>query len=1162
MSDIEILNRNQQALRLAGVGALLHNLGKISSQFIQNQLMPGCADKYLYQHILQFIGSHRSVLTSDLWDKIDDLPHSDILNIETKKALANYPFSLDLPFNDRDYAPGDLIEYLGQGEPWYKDQNGGHYGIETLFPAGSRLTHLMNRAHHGASGGEKEDIAAMQQLDAYQLWLSTPFGWETVATSIPRIDNLRRETEKIIQKFFALPCDPFPLSEFGKELKKHLTKAIADTRRPFNDVTVWDIGHTGMAFLITQMIGCLLVRRGIEHKELAAKEERNSLFWRVLDVRIDSLDYLNDAASIADLRVRKELISRAFDCVNSKIEQELLVGVEVYRDENGGFYIMPDIEESSLEWQKIKHELGQLVKVDGVKLTTTLSPTRLTSHPKDNKGETDKKYIGEYIASKIEYPSKNAFELDMIKNAWRDQGNQKKNDKEVCASCNVRPKGYGAEHEEDYRHNPNYYNQKARDRNICCTCMNRRSGVSKTWATKKLNHDTIWMYEATGNNGRIALLIGKWDFQNFISFMPYPSNPDENKSKGTALKVEFCGEKPSDGMEFDYLNRKVKWDSKLNLLIEKESNSDSWRTFKTKELKIHDPEVLSVAIQEIVKLQNGELELTTAENLMENFAVNQTLKCFGQSLKVKDSNLLVTTDEAGRKKMKDAFFWGTREKFPFIVRDKIDIIYATGSQSFARIRRVWETTRKFWQDILPTDKEVNFRESVVAKTVKEKKSRLEIKGKFEPRTNKDSPGDYHVYDLIMEAGVKLDVVWDSDESKQRFITSDNLDCLAQPDQLGQPVKEWLKKHIGASLTIEEPDEKVGGNRIWGKLLLEQVNEIPNSAYVPIIPILSEPRTFMALVPADKALDVLNAIKTKYEREMGKVRNRLPLHLGAVFFHRRTPLRAALDAGRRMFDQKALGADQPWTVHGNPTEGPLPETKRNKQSLIEGTGHFQKTTMVKLIQNNQSIDWCVPTVMGDGITEDNWYPYIFMETNGGDSLVANHRRVFMGKRPTINGQEDCWLVHAAKLIEGDQVYFTPATFDFEWLDTSARRFEIAYDENGQRHGRQTRPYLLDDLDAIDKVWGVLAGPDGLTNSQIHALRDVIETRRQEWRPPAHDATFRQFCRDAIKTADWRKDYLKDKTIEELVSAAESGLLTDVVELRMEIMKKRSQRDKNN
>ena len=122
------------------------------------------------------------------------------------------------------------------------------------------------------------------------------------------------------------------------------------------------------------------------------------------------------------------------------------------------------------------------------------------------------------------------------------------------------------------------------------------------------------------------------------------------------------------------------------------------------------------------------------------------------------------------------------------------------------------------------------------------------------------------------------------------------------------------------LTIEEPTGYGVKNKIWGTVMLNSTSiEISNSQYTPAIPILAEPRTFIALVPADKALDVVDKIKAKYEREMGKVRNRLPLHLGIVYAHRRTPLRAILDAGRKMLDQKYIGDVGAWTVTNNVIE---------------------------------------------------------------------------------------------------------------------------------------------------------------------------------------------------------------------------------------------------
>ena len=59
---------------------------------------------------------------------------------------------------------------------------------------------------------------------------------------------------------------------------------------------------------------------------------------------------------------------------------------------------------------------------------------------------------------------------------------------------------------------------------------------------------------------------------------------------------------------------------------------------------------------------------------------------------------------------------------------------------------------------------------------------------------------------------------------------------------------------------------------------------------------------MVIVPADKALQVMRAIKEKYEKEVGKVRNRLPMVAGIVFADARTPLSAILDAGRQILNQ--------------------------------------------------------------------------------------------------------------------------------------------------------------------------------------------------------------------------------------------------------------------
>ena len=156
-----------------------------------------------------------------------------------------------------------------------------------------------------------------------------------------------------------------------------------------------------------------------------------------------------------------------------------------------------------------------------------------------------------------------------------------------------------------------------------------------------------------------------------------------------------------------------------------------------------------------------------------------------------------------------------------------------------------------------------------------------------------------------------------------------------------------------SIDLEEPTGYGSPNKLLGKLQVTDVVIEPTS-YVPAIPILAEPRTFTAIIPANKAIKVAKAIKEKYEIELGKVQNRLPLTLGIVFAERRTPLPAILDAGRRMLKQST--DDETWTI-----------------DKVDAADPQKVKLTVK--RDGQTILITVPTVMGDGKTEDALVPLL-------------------------------------------------------------------------------------------------------------------------------------------------------------------------------------------
>lgn len=469
--------------------------------------------------------------------------------------------------------------------------------------------------------------------------------------------------------------------------------------------------------------------------------------------------------------------------------------------------------------------------------------------------------------------------------------------------------------------------------------------------------------------------------------------------------------------------------------------------------------------------------------------------------------------------------------------DKETNILVPKFASFPRVQRIWQTTQTFWKES----------QANIATSLTDYRNRLAIELANQPTLRPNQ-----TYNLDLDGRTRMSVLWNG----EHLVSIDNLTYTAiqlgiDPKERTTPVDAaiavgvWLEDNRQNIFQLISDDEKNTQHDVRIKRLDHQ-----DTHYAMTIPILAEPRTFMSLVPADRALDMVQAIKTKYEREMGKVRNRLPLHVGVVYAGRRTPLRAILDAGRRMLNYEAEGANhEQWTVQTDAEQGRLPY---EQEALAEGTQQFDETVVIDLEQNGRSLTWYVPAVMGDGVTPDDWYPYLFI-----DNDVTDRDFTFKAMCPTKDNQmEERNLIHARQLKAGDEVYFTPATFDFQWLDRAGRRFEIAYDDNGRRRGHLGRPYLLDELATIQAAWQLVSDKTGLANSQIYALRDLVESKRESWQPTPEQCQpkgmFWKFCHNAIVNANWKQVPTKTQ-LEQLTNWAVSGLFMDVIQLYMGIMK---------
>lgn len=424
----------------------------------------------------------------------------------------------------------------------------------------------------------------------------------------------------------------------------------------------------------------------------------------------------------------------------------------------------------------------------------------------------------------------------------------------------------------------------------------------------------------------------------------------------------------------------------------------------------------------------------------------------------------------------------------------------------SRLYRIAETARTFWEQVS---------DHLTPQVIPQRTFRLAL---YLPPNSLPDLGDFHAYELDVN-GVALSVIWDKPNA--RFLTADNLMYFA--DRCGLKQEEISSRVEGREFQVLEPSAFLRPGQPLVEICIERVEEL--NGYQPAIPLLAEPSVCLMLVPADKAVALARAVKREYKEQMGRVRDRLPIYLGLVFCHRRTPIRALLEAGRAMlemagqFEMDTGKGWEGWHLMG-----------KNSSTAAECELFF-----------DNGITWHVPVVAGDGTTKDEWYP-----------------RMYEG---------DSWAQRQAKHVGDLQVCSTekgwirPSRFDFEFLDATGRRFEIDYDANGRRP-RCTRPFYLEDLDRFDELWKLM---QRLAVSQCHQVIHTIEATRETWHghgsnaQSGNDEVFKQFVADTLAGAAWPKgqswNSIPQKWRDKLIQAGVSSELADLAELHMEILKEK-------
>lgn len=483
MSDslnLQVLAVHRDALLLAEVAALLHDVGKFCNLHIEAHAQGGTrkwANDHAYKAIVDNPASQiRLSSKASSIRKPDAL--KNVLNAQSPKAADFLDKSL------KDFLTNNSLSLFGESET---------YTLAELimlgtpgFAADPNRSMLLDGKSgwlpavlgvcHSEAHVDKEDPA---QKEGQQVWpdvyISNAFGFEkekVVVDASSKSLDARLRALQISREVI--------LNEFAYSL--------GDTRRPVNEVLLSDWTWIVACLFKSALAGALLTNKRFDIRRWKDKIIDHDLRWRILRVNFDVLGLYAKAIKIADLLAYQRTVEDACEAVKQLVEDECPLGNEIYRDTTGIYFTFPDLD--------LPADLAQEIRRRIETIDLELAPRIAVERSQGNTATEQLKRMLAEARKKAHNDLIHPFAPENLSPCWQQQWDNLPDGKwEVCPICRLRPMKEGQE--------------------ACETCLNRRSSRIGAW--KSDPSQTIWIDEIADHNGRVALIVGKFGLDDWLS---------------------------------------------------------------------------------------------------------------------------------------------------------------------------------------------------------------------------------------------------------------------------------------------------------------------------------------------------------------------------------------------------------------------------------------------------------------------------------------------------------------------------------------------------------------------------------------------------------------------------------------------------------------------
>lgn len=497
-SKLQTLKDNREDILLAEVGALLHDVGKISDGFLlfhdrqmlwakyHHLVMRRLANNVTIVPNLTAVDIQNGIVNASNCIQHNQFDESKLVKvirqsgqISKKQAevilgeavIKNNLFSSEMhdlleitnmTLIGEQLVIGDVIEE--HSTPFYSRTSG-------IKNDRKKASLLIQHSDWCDSNADKGSANSPQKTGTF---ISSAFGYESRAISQNNL-NLSNDIVTNWQNYY----------DVNHIIREVFNKTLGETRRSANDVTLWDHSYS-VASLFKSAIAKVIIDGWLEPTEI---------IWHILRVNFDVLDLYSRAIKIADLLAYRQAIDDACEAVKELVEYEYLLGNEVYRDTTGIYFIFPDIDLPAELSQEIRHRVEEIDMELAPRIAVGTGQGTTAAEQLTMAAEQLKQILAEQRSAgrkELAQP----FSTDVLGSCWNELWDNLPDGKwEVCPICRLRPM---KEHGEACEH-----------------CLKRRESRVEIW--KENPTKTIWMDEIADQNDRVALLVGKFGLADWLT---------------------------------------------------------------------------------------------------------------------------------------------------------------------------------------------------------------------------------------------------------------------------------------------------------------------------------------------------------------------------------------------------------------------------------------------------------------------------------------------------------------------------------------------------------------------------------------------------------------------------------------------------------------------